>query len=359
MRMLSPSLQQATSSKISIKAHDASPHTLTAPVIGRFAPSPSGRMHLGNVFSFVLAWASACSQGGHMVMRIEDLDPRASHASYAKLLLQDLAWLGLTWEGEVVYQSKRQHLYQNAFQALCEEGLCYPCFCSRAELHAARAPHASDGTYVYPGTCKNLTQDEIALRIKTKSPAWRVKVSELPQTMRERGITSSISFVDEACGRVTVDLPLECGDFLVRRSDGVFAYQFACAYDDAAMGVTEVVRGHDLLSSAARQIYVMRLAGFCPPTYGHLPLLVNEEGRRLSKRDRSLDLGYLQAQGVHPQELLGLVAELCGFIDRAASKTKKPQSISARELVSLFSWEKIASLPPQIVIENKRLESLC
>ena len=252
--------------------------TTGGPVRGRFAPTPSGRMHLGNVFSALMAWLSVRSVGGTLVLRIEDLDPRAQRREVAELLMRDLEWLGLTWDEGPYFQSERTVIYRAAVDKLTAQGLTYPCFCTRAELHAASAPHASDGTYLYQGTCRNLSAEEIARRAALRPPAMRLKV---PPASDPAG---TITWTDLAFGPQTEVLARECGDFLVRRSDGVFAYQLAVVVDDCLMGVNQVVRGSDLLGSSARQTYLARLLGYEPPTFGHVPLLVAPDGRRLSKR---------------------------------------------------------------------------
>ena len=207
-------------------------------------------MHLGNVYAMLLAWLSARSRGGRVLMRVEDLDPRTKTGPWTDLLLDDLRWLGFDWDGDVVYQHDRLDLYQAAYEHLRDLGLVYPCFCSRAELHAASAPHASDGTPVYAGTCRALSAEEVAARTAVRPPAWRVRV---PDTGDPQG---EVRFVDRTYGPQHETLAQECGDFVVRRSDGVFAYQLAVVVDDAEMGVTEVVRGRDLLGSVARQRFL-------------------------------------------------------------------------------------------------------
>ena len=226
---------------------------------GRFAPTPSGRMHLGNAFAALVAWLSARSAGGEMVLRVEDLDPRANSRERAELLADDLRWLGLDWDEGPLYQSERGELYDEALWRLAAAGLTYPCFCSRAELHAASAPHASDGTPVYAGTCRGLSADEVARRSATRPPATRLRVPD------EDDPAGKVEFCDLAYGARREVLARDCGDFLVRRSDRVVAYQLAVVVDDALMGVTQVVRGRDLLGSCARQIYLHRVLGWEPP----------------------------------------------------------------------------------------------
>ena len=288
--------------------------------VGRFAPTPSGRMHLGNVFAGLIAWLSVKSRNGEMVLRMEDLDTQRTSAQYAQTLREDLLWLGLTWDRETPPQSKRSQVYDRYFEILKDKGLLYPCYCTRSQLHNVNAPHLSDGTYVYPGTCRNLTEEQKAAF--GRAPAWRVQV---PQGQWQ---------VDDLCqGRYQEDLSTDCGDFVVRRADGVYVYQLAVTVDDGEAGVTEVVRGMDLLSSAPRQMYLQELFGFPHPQYGHVPMLLSQDGRRLSKRDKDLDLGALQ-QRLTPEQLIGSLAFAAGLIERN-------QPVSAKELATEFSWSKL------------------
>ena len=298
-------------------------------VRGRFAPTPSGRIHLGNVFSALMAWLSVRSTGGTLVLRIEDLDPRAQRREVAELLMRDLEWLGLTWDEGPYFQSERTAIYRAAVDKLASQGLTYPCFCTRAELHAASAPHASDGTYLYQGTCRNLSAEEIARRAAVRPPATRLKV---PPASDPAG---TITWTDLAFGPQTEVLAQECGDFLVRRSDGVFAYQLAVVVDDCLMGVNQVVRGSDLLGSSARQTYLARLLGYEPPTFGHVPLLVAPDGRRLSKRDRDLDLGGLREAGLSPSGIIGALASTAGLVPAGTVATPE-------ELIPAFGWQELA-----------------
>ena len=309
-----------------------------APVVGRFAPSPSGRMHLGNVFSCLCAWLSARSQGGRIVLRIEDLDDRCKRPELAAQLIDDLAWLGLEWDEGPYYQHDRLDLYESALRQLQDAGLTYPCFCTRAELHAASAPHASDGTPIYRGACRNLSAKEIARRSALRAPATRLRVPTVDDLADD-----VIEFVDRTYGAQCEALATECGDFLVRRSDGVFAYQLAVVVDDAAMGVTEVVRGCDLLGSTPRQIYLQHLLGLPTPRYAHIPLIMSPNGRRLSKRDRDLDLGELRARFGTPEALLGWLAGQTGI---APDTTPR----SAEQLVEHFSWDVIRAHRENITI---------
>jgi len=294
---------------------------------GRFAPSPSGRMHLGNVFSALLAWLSVRSQGGEMVLRIEDLDPDRCRPEYAETLKDDLRWLGLDWDREQTPQSQRTEVYAEQFRLLEEKGLVYPCYCTRGELHAASAPHASDGRVLYAGTCRHLTQQQRAE--KTKQPAWRLQVPD-----------EVYRFTDGLQGSFEENLAAECGDFIIRRADGVYAYQLAVVTDDGQGGITEVVRGMDLLDSTPRQLYLYELLGLTPPKFYHVPLLLAPDGRRLSKRDRDLDLGILRSR-MTSQALIGRLAHLAGLLET-------PEPISADELQKCFSWDKVCALSIKI-----------
>ena len=299
-------------------------------VVGRFAPSPSGRMHLGNLLCCLLAWLSARQAGGTVVLRIEDLDIRRCPPVHARQLLEDLRWLGLDWDaGPGVggpdgpyYQSERTALYEAALHTLSARGLVYPCFCTRAELHAASAPHREDGQAIYPGTCRHLTPAQIAERSRNRSPALRLRV---PGGVRH--------FTDGHMGEYGEDLARDCGDFLLRRSDGLFAYQLAVVVDDGAMGVTQVVRGADLLSSTPRQLYLYRLLGLEPPAFYHFPLLLAPDGRRLSKRDGDIGLDSL-ARRLSPEQILGKLACLAGFHPTGAPAP-------ARALLAEFQWDKV------------------
>ena len=288
--------------------------------VGRFAPTPSGRMHLGNVFAALIAWLSVRSRDGSLVLRMEDLDTQRTSDEFARILREDLLWLGLDWDVETEPQSKRSDIYEKYFEILNEKDLLYPCYCTRSQLHSVNAPHLSDGTYVYAGTCRNLTEEQ--RKAFDRKPAWRVKVPDKLWT------------VEDLCqGTYTENLVTDCGDFVVRRADGVFVYQLAVTVDDGEAGVTEVVRGMDLLSSSPRQMYLQSLFGFPHPAYGHVPLLLAPDGRRLSKRDLDLDLGVLR-QRMSAETLIGSLACTAGLIE-------KPEKISARELATVFSWDKL------------------
>ena len=285
--------------------------------VGRFAPTPSGRMHLGNVFAALIAWLSVRSRNGEMVLRMEDLDTQRTSGEFAEILRSDLSWLGLDYDRETPPQSQRSDTYDRYFEMLQDKGLIYPCYCTRSQLHSVNAPHLSDGTYVYTGTCRNLTE-----KPANRIPAWRVMVTDKLWTVE-----------DKVQGHYELNLATHCGDMVVRRADGVYVYQLAVTVDDGEAGVTEVVRGMDLLSSAPRQMYLQELFGFPHPEYGHVPMLLAPDGRRLSKRDRDLDLGELRKR-ITPEQLIGTLAHASGLIDQLTP-------ISARELAGEFTWEKL------------------
>ena len=288
--------------------------------VGRFAPTPSGRMHLGNVFSALISWVSVKARGGRWILRMEDLDTQRTSEELAETIRQDLRWLGLFWDEESRPQSKNQEVYHQYFGELSRQNLLYPCYCTRSQLHSVNAPHLSDGTYVYPGTCRNLSPQE--QEAFGRPGAWRVKVPE------------GIWTVEDLCqGTFTQNLATDCGDFVVRRADGVYVYQLAVTVDDALAGVNEVVRGLDLLASAPRQMYLQSLLGFSHPAYGHVPLIVSADGRRLSKRDADMDLGALRKK-MTPEMLIGTLAYASGLLARR-------EAISAEELAREFSWEKL------------------
>ena len=300
--------------------------------VGRFAPTPSGRMHLGNVFAAMVAWLSVRKDKGHMVLRMEDLDTQRTNTEFAQVLREDLLWLGLDWDVETQPQSQRSETYREYFEKLESMGLLYPCYCTRSQLHSVNAPHLSDGTYVYTGTCRNLTPQQQAAF--DRAPAWRVLVPDQEWTVEDR-----------IQGTYTENLATHCGDFVVRRADGVYVYQLAVTVDDGLAGVTQVVRGMDLLSSAPRQMYLQSLFGFPHPEYAHVPMLLAPDGRRLSKRDKDLDLGYLR-EHTTAEKLIGVLAHSAGLLET-------PQAISAKELAAEFSFDKIRG--EAIYLDGKNL----
>ncbi len=285
-------------------------------------------MHLGNIYTALLSWLSVKKQGGSWILRIEDLDPQRSKYEYARQIEDDLAWLGLAWdEGGLddsgpsapYSQSRRHDRYEEALCRLLDTGYCYPCRCRRADIMATQAPHQSDGRIIYGGTCRpvGLPVPWNTLADRSTDAAVRLYVP-----------SDIIAFDDLIYGHQEVALDSHCGDFILRRADGAWAYQLAVVVDDAEMGVTEVMRGNDLLLSSAQQIYLYRLLGYEPPRFAHLPLIVNDAGRRLSKRDISLSMAQLR-QRYSPPELIGIVARTAGLIPEATPVT--PQ-----ELIPLF-----------------------
>lgn len=310
-------------------------------VCGRFAPTPSGRIHLGNILCAMLSWLSVRAAGGRYLLRIEDLDSMRCPRRLADLIEDDLHWFGIDWDdggsagGEEWYQSNRFDRYVRAFDRLEQKGLLYPCFCSRAELHAAQAPHRSDGTYVYAGTCRGLSAAQIAEKSKRRPPAMRVRVPN-----------EVVSFADGCQGEFSENLAHDCGDFIIRRSDGVYGYQLAVVVDDAEMGVTQVVRGRDLLDSTPRQLYLYEQLGLRAPAFYHIPLLTAPDGRRLSKRDGDLDLGVLRERFGRPEPIIGMLAAAIGLRPTA-------QPVRLADLAADFSWEKVPkddiALPAEIL----------
>lgn len=300
--------------------------------VGRFAPSPTGRMHLGNVFSALVSWLSVKKNGGRWILRVEDLDPQRSHIEYARLIEDDLAWLGLEWdEGGIAgkgdkgsyVQSERGDIYNEILERLETTGLTYPCRCTRADIMATQAPHESDGRVVYSGAC----------RPSRLGGDGKGDMSRPVRATRLWVPDEEIRFTDRLYGEQCVNLAEHCGDFVLRRADGAWAYQLAVVADDALMGVTEVVRGSDLLLSSAQQLYLYRLLGFEPPEFAHVPLLCNGNGVRLSKRDSALSMEELRKEYT-PSHLIGLLAYYAGILP-------EPFPISARGLLPLFSWSAI------------------
>lgn len=284
--------------------------------VGRFAPSPSGRMHLGNIYTAVLSWLSVKSRGGKWILRIEDLDPQRSKLQYTRQIEDDLLWLGLEWdEGGLdgrgdngpYLQSQRHEFYEEALERLKSTGLCYPCHCTRADILATQAPHESDGRVVYKGTCR--PQELPSIYKESPGAAIRLAVAD-----------RDIVFRDRIKGLQKVNLASHCGDFVLRRGDGAWSYQLAVVVDDALMGVTEVMRGDDLLLSAAQQIYLFELLGYKAPEYAHVPLVTNDSGIRLSKRDKSFSMEAMRTL-YSPRQILGQVAWRAGLASSAEPVT--------------------------------------
>lgn len=269
---------------------------------GRFAPSPTGPLHLGNLRTALLAWLFARSARARFLLRVEDLDRSRVRPGMEEAQLADLSAIGLDWDGPVVRQSERAALYEEATGCLEAEGLLYPCYCTRAEIRAAAsAPHGIPAAHRYPGTCRELTAAERARREATgRPPALRVRAQGL-----------RVSFDDRMFGRVEE----EVDDFVVRRNDGAPAYQLAVVVDDAAQGIGEVVRGADLVDSTPRQILLFRLLGLGVPRYAHVPLVIGPDGRRLAKRHGAVTLADRKALGEGPREALAWMAVSFGLAE--------------------------------------------
>ena len=266
-------------------------------IIGRLAPTPSGGLHLGNARTFLIAWLSARAAGGRVLLRLDDLDLARVKPGNVAQALADLQWLGLDWDGAPVLQSQRGAAYAVALQQLRDAGLVYPCSCSRREIElAAHAPHAGDEGPRYPGTCRG------GMRETGRSPAWRFAVRGGP-----------VEFADAMHGPCRADVAAECGDFVVCRNDGIAAYQLATVVDDAFQGVTEVVRGNDLLGSTPRQLLLYQALGLTPPRYLHVPLVLDAGGQRMAKRRDSKRLAALRSAGVPAARVIGLLAGSCGW----------------------------------------------
>ncbi len=301
---------------------------------GRFAPSPTGRMHIGNVFTALMSWLSVRSRGGKWVLRIEDLDRQRSKYEYARQIEDDLSWLGLDWdEGGLddvgpsgpYSQSGRDSFYQAALERLMATGYTYPCRCTRHDIMASNAPHQSDGRIIYGGKCRPAILPQMSIDMQEyEHAAIRLYVPD-----------RDISFTDRVYGLQSYNLSRDCGDFVLRRADGAWAYQLAVVVDDALMGITEVVRGNDLLLSAAQQQYLYRLMGFDVPEFAHLPLLCNPSGVRLSKRDKGISMSEVRNSST-AEEIIGRLAYYGGIIPEVAP-------CKASELVDIFDWNNISS----------------
>ena len=331
---------------------------------GRFAPTPSGRMHIGNIYAMLGAWLSARSSNDAIYLRIEDIDEPRDVPGAADLIMDDLQWLGLDWDGAPVYQSARHHLYEDALRALQrltidDSGavtadatgnatpLIYPCFCSRADIRAASAPQEGDRFMIYPGTCRRLAEtnpDEVRARL-AQGRRHSLRIA-MPAS------NSTIAFEDRVFGHQEFNVTREIGDSVVRRADGLFSYQLVVVVDDLAMGVDDIVRGRDLLRSNALQIWIRQaLTGSTDYSYAHLPLIDNASGQRLAKREKSLDMGILRKHGATPERIIGYCAWLLGL--QGDPHSTHPQPMSAQEALTEFSWTKVRtdtadrSLDPQ------------
>ncbi|MBN9118249.1 MAG: tRNA glutamyl-Q(34) synthetase GluQRS [Planctomycetes bacterium] len=340
---------------------------MTLPLVGRLAPSPTGAQHAGNARTYLIAWLSARARNGAVRLRIEDIDSPRIKPGAAEQAATDLRWLGLDWDGAPVVQTARLAHYEAALEALKRLELVYPCTCTRSDVAAAAsAPHEgarkgvpgepagaspSQAEVTYPGTCSHRrAADAVALAAEGKPFAWRFRVSDGP------------AFTDLFAGEQHLDLRLSGGDFVVWKSNrggqgepvreapsqaGTPAYQLAVVVDDAAMGVTEVVRGDDLIPSTPRQLLLYRALGLTAPRFAHVPLVVGEDGRRLGKRHGDTRLSALRAAGVPPEALVGLLGWSCGWLER-------PEPVSARELLPQFRLDAIPPRPFVLTAELLR-----
>ncbi len=313
--------------------------------VGRLAPSPTGAQHVGNARTYLLVWLSIRSRGGRIVLRIEDIDSPRVKVGAAQQAVDDLHWLGLDWdEGPDVggpnapyVQTERVDLYREALARLQQDERVYPCTCTRSDIEsAASAPHIEHEGPIYPGTCATRTASDAAT-LGDSPFAWRFRTTE---TARE--------FDDLVAGRQQASVKQQLGDFVVGKMDGLPAYQLAVVCDDHAMGVTEVLRGDDLLPSAFRQIELFDAFRWIPPKFAHMPLVVGPDGRRLAKRHGDTRLMTLRQQGVSAKELLGLLAWSCGL-------RPTPEPVSATDLLADFSFAQITLSP--FVFDRRSLES--
>jgi glutamyl-tRNA synthetase len=311
------------------------------PCRGRYAPSPTGHLHLGNASTALVAWLSVRARDGCFVMRMEDLDRGRVRPGLAESILEDLEWLGLDWdEGpdrggpcSPYEQSRRTALYDRAFDELRAAGRVYPCFCSRKDIaEAASAPQTPGDEARYPGTCREFGPDDVSARLREKRPpAWRFRVDP----------DQGQAFVDQVRGRCAPAGGVPPGDFVIRRMDGVAAYQLAVVVDDAAMEITEVVRGDDLLPSTVRQVILYEALGCSPPGFAHVPLLLGPDGARLSKRHEGVTVRELRDAGLGPWEIVGRLAHLIGL-------RTTPEPVRARDLIDDFTFSDLIEAPEGI-----------
>jgi glutamyl-tRNA synthetase len=301
-------------------------------VRGRLAPSPTGAQHVGNARTYLIAWLSGRSRGGSVALRIEDIDSPRIKPGAAGQIIDDLTWLGLNWDGQPVVQTTRLGRYEEAFRTLQMQELVYPCTCTRSDIAAAAsAPHAGQEGPPYPGTCAYRRVADAA-ELTGRPFAWRLRVGELPD------------FIDGYRGPIRPDAAAD-GDFVVWKSAGTPAYQLAVVVDDADMGITEVVRGDDLIPSTPRQILLYRALGLTPPRFVHVPLVVGPDARRLAKRHGDTRLAALREAGVTAESLIGLLAWSCRWLPR-------PEPTAAADLIPAF---RLDCIPPEPLILTPEL----
>jgi glutamyl-tRNA synthetase len=295
--------------------------------VGRLAPSPTGAQHVGNARTYLIAWLQVRSHGGQVVLRIEDIDSPRVKPLAAKQALEDLQWLGLDWDGEPTTQTHRLHHYEEALQMLQAKELVYPCTCTRTDIErSASAPHADHEGPNYPGTCASRTVADAA-QFSDKQVAWRFRTPN-----RE------VPFTDKVHGNISINPATHGGDFVVWKSAGTPAYQLAVVVDDAAQGVTEVIRGDDLIPSTPRQLLLYEALDLEPPHFGHVPLVVGQDGRRLAKRHGDTRLSALRDSGVKAEALIGLLSWSCGWIDRI-------EPVSAQEILPHYDLSNLPGRP--------------
>jgi len=296
--------------------------------VGRLAPSPTGALHLGNVRTFMIAWLRARSLGGRLVMRMEDLDHPKDKPGAAAAAIEDMRWLGFDWDAEYV-QSERKALYREALESLVAKGLAYPCVCTRRDVESAQsAPHAGEQLH-YPGTCRNRFAGwREAYAFAGRAPCWRFRV--------EPGET--VAFDDVFAGRFGQRVAEKLGDFPLARDEFGAGYTLAVVVDDAAMGVTEVVRGDDLMAATPAQILIQRALGLPTPGYCHVPLVVGPDGRRLAKRHGDTRIASYREAGLSPERIIGMLAASCGWAE-------KGEELSLASLLPRFTLKTIPKEP--------------